>query len=191
MAYKVNQEVVVLYQAPATESGIGASLKYEVYDEAHALDAAKSGTTMTEMGTTGRYYATFIPDAIGVWTVQIQKDPDPTGKTKATARFDVRAHDEGDMVAQSDILSDATPFAGALIDVAVSSRAPASEYDVPMANIDASVASRAPAGEYDVPMGRVDQEISTTESNIRGADSDSLKDISDQIDGLAVPAQAM
>jgi len=188
VSYKVNQQLVVIYQAPNAESGLGASLKYDVYDEAHALDAAKSGTTMTEMGTTGRYYATFTPDAVGVWIVQIEKVPDPTGKTKAVARYDVRAHDEGDMLQQAGILSDATPFPGANIDAAISSRAPANEYDV---ELDAAITTRAPANEYDTEMALIDQGIIATEGNIRGADSDDLKAISDQIDALSIPAQAM
>lgn len=191
MSYKVNEELVVIYQAPAAETGIGASLKYNVYDEAHALDAAKSGTSMTEMGATGRYYATFTPDAVGVWVVQVQKDPDPGGKTVATARYDVRTLDEDDMLQQSGILSDATPFPGGNIDAAISSRAPASEYDTEMARLDAVVSSRAPGGEYNTEMAHLDQDVSVTESNIRGTDSDDLKTISDQIDGIGVPAQAM
>ncbi len=235
MAYKVNEELVIIYQAPVAESGIGASLKYDVYDEAHALDAAKSGTSMTELGTTGRYYATFTPDAVGVWIVEVQKDPDPTGKTIATVRYDVRTLDEDDMLQQSDILSDATPFAGAMIttikdfvdclpatlgdlveknlaailsdevafvganiDAAITSRATPAEILVNVANkidgalIDAAISSRAPAGEYDPQMARIDQELSTTESNIRGAEGDDLKTISDQIDDLSTPApQAM
>lgn len=188
MSYKVNQEMVIIYQAPAAESGLGASLKYDVYDEAHALDAAKSGTSMTEMGATGRYYATFTPDAIGVWVVQVQKDPDPTGKSKAVVRYDVRAYDEGDMLRESDILSDATPFAGANIDAAITTRAPAGEYD---AELDAVISSRSPASEYDTEMARIDQDLSVTEANVRGADGDDLKAISDQLDGIVVPAQAM
>lgn len=188
MTFKVNQQLVVVYQAPSAESGIGASLRYDVYDEAHALDAAKSGTTMTEMGATGRYYATFTPDAIGVWIVQIEKVPDPTGKTKAVARYDVRQYDEGDMLQQAGILSDATPFPGANIDAAISSRAPAGEYDT---ELDVAVSSRAPVSEYDAEMALIDQSISATESNVRGTDGDDLKTISDQIDALSIPAQAM
>lgn len=234
MAYKVNEELVIIYQAPTAETGIGASLKYDVYDEAYALDAAKSGISMTELGTTGRYYATFTPDAIGTWIVQVQKDPDPTGKTIATVRYDVRTLDEDDMLQQSDILSDATPFAGAMIttirdfvdclpatlgdlveknlaailsdqvafaganiDAVISSRAAPADILVNVLNkidgalIDEAISSRAPAGEYDVPMGLMDQSIAETESNIRGVDNDNLKNISDQLDAVAVPAQAM
>ncbi|MHA1330138.1 MAG: hypothetical protein ACTSR2_03580 [Candidatus Hodarchaeales archaeon] len=39
----------------------------------------------------------------------------------------------------------------------------------------------APANEYDV---QLDQSLSTTESNIRGADNDTLKTLSDQMDGI-------
>ena len=65
------------------------------------------------------------------------------------------------------------------VDADITSRAPANEYDT---QLDANISTRAPANEYDAPMGRIDQTISTTEGNIRGADSDTLETLSDQID---------
>lgn len=232
MSYKVNQELIIIYQAPNAESGLGADLKYDVFDEAHALDAEKSGTTMTEFGTTGRYYATFTPDVIGAWTVEIEKISDGSGKS--TARFDVKTYDESDMLQQAAILSDATPFAGALIasindfvdclpaalgdlveknlvailsdsiafpganiDAAISSRASPAEILVNIINkidgslIDAAISSRAIPGEYATEAARLDQSLSVTESNIRGSENDDLKAISDQIDAIVIPAQAM
>lgn len=50
------------------------------------------------------------------------------------------------------ILSDANKIAGARIDTAVSSRAPASEYNSALAVIDSDVLSRAPGGEYDTEL---------------------------------------
>jgi hypothetical protein len=49
----------------------------------------------------------------------------------------------------------------ARLDVAVSSRAPADEYDVEMARLDVAVSSRAPADEYDVEMARLDVAVSS------------------------------
>jgi len=45
-------------------------------------------------------------------------------------------------------------------------------------------ASPAPASEYDT---QLDQNLSATESNIRGADSDTLKSLSDQMDAVSSP----
>ena len=67
---------------------------------------------------------------------------------------------------------------------AAKTAAPANEYDT---QLDANISTRAPANEYDAPMGRIDQAISTTEGNIRGADSDTLETLSDQID-VAAPS---
>jgi hypothetical protein len=50
------------------------------------------------------------------------------------------------------------------LDAAVSSRAPAGEYDTEMANLDAAVSSRAPAGEYDTEMARLDVDVSSRAS---------------------------
>ena len=52
--YKINESVEVTYQARNVSTG--RTINMDIYDEAHALDAGKS-TTMTEIGTTGRYYA--------------------------------------------------------------------------------------------------------------------------------------
>jgi len=71
------------------------------------------------------------------------------------------------------------------IKTAVDATAPAGEYDTEMAHLNADVDSRAPANEYDT---QLDQNLSTTESNIRGADSDTLKTLSDQIDAVSAPA---
>ncbi len=206
--YKVNQELVVVYQALNVETGLGADLKYDVYDETHALDADKSGITMTEMGTTGRYYATFTPDVVGVWTVQIQKISD--GKGKTTVRFDVRA--EADMLEQADILSDATPFAGAMIatikdfvdclpealgDLVQKNLVNilSDETAFAGANINAAITTRATPAEILVEVANkidgalIDAAI-TTRAPAGEYDSE-LTSIEGKIDGLTTPAQAM
>ena len=50
---------------------------------------------MTEIGNSGRYYAEFVPDASGEWSVQIEKS-DGTGKlTKAFSVGDWNVHSLG------------------------------------------------------------------------------------------------
>jgi len=72
MAYKSGVAIIVTYQAAAAATGL--TIKMDIYDEAHALDGAKSVAAMTEIGTTGRYYATFTPDAAGEWIALMYKD---------------------------------------------------------------------------------------------------------------------
>jgi len=100
---------------------------------------------------------------------------------------------------------DAVQAKTALIGASV---APAAEYDTEMARLTADVAteakqdivdtvvdaiqlktdnlpsSPAAASEYDT---QLDQNLSATESNIRGADSDTLKTLSDQMDAVSSP----
>lgn len=206
--YVVNQELVVVYQALNAESGLGTDLKYDVYDETHTLDPEKSGTTMTEMGTTGRYYATFTPDVVGVWTVQIEKISDSKGKT--TARFDVRA--VGEVLQQEDILSDATPFAGAMIatirdfvdclpealgDLVGKNlvNVLSDEQAFAGANIDAAITTRATPAEILVEVAnkidgaKIDEAISSRAP--AGEYDTELTSIEGKIDELTTPAQAM
>lgn len=68
MSNKVGDSIRVVYQAGRGMSGLTVTMA--VYDEAGALDAAKGGA-MTEIGSTGRYSASFSPDAEGLWHVQI------------------------------------------------------------------------------------------------------------------------
>lgn len=132
--YKKDTAIIVTYQA--VNQGTGLTIKMDVYDEAHALDA-QSVAAMTEVGATGRYYATFTPDADGEWMTVCYKDG---GGGEVIKAFRVKDADEY--------------------------------------GIKAAVDTRAPAAEYDA---QLDQNLSDTESNIRGADSDTLKTLSDEI----------
>jgi hypothetical protein len=88
MANKVNVEVEVSYQAVGAQSGL-SDVQMDVYDEGHAIDATKSGV-MTEIGSTGRYYKTFTPDAEGEWTVMIDS---VTAPGKVVKHYSVKGHD--------------------------------------------------------------------------------------------------
>lgn len=139
--------IEVTYQAAGSTTGL-VDVQMDVYDEGHLIDAAKSGV-MIEIGSTGRYYKAFTPDAEGEWNVTIDSVTTPGNVVK---HYTVVGHDidsVGDVVAGQNDIS-----AG---DVAVE------------------------LATYDAP---TKAELDTTETNIRGADSDTLKSISDQIDGL-------
>jgi len=99
--YKVGEAIEVTYQASGATSGLD-DVKMDVYDESHAIDVAKGVAAMTEIGATGRYYATFTPDAEGEWSVQIDS---VTKSGKIIKQFSVVAHNidsVGDAVATVD-----------------------------------------------------------------------------------------
>jgi len=102
--YKNGVEITVIYQAVGQATG--KTVTMDVYDEAHAKDEAKSVAAMTEIETdTGRYYATFTPDAEGEWVCVMKNTTDNNGGM--VAAFAVAGHDldsVGDTVAAIDTL---------------------------------------------------------------------------------------
>lgn len=103
--YKNGVGIIVTYQA--VNSATGKTVTMDIYDEAHALDAAKSVAAMTEIGETGRYYATFTPDAEGEWIALMENTTDSNGKV--VKAFKVVGHDIdsiGDAVATVDTVVD-------------------------------------------------------------------------------------
>lgn len=148
--YKVGIPIVVVYQASNVDTG--KTIAMDIYDETYAKDAAKSVAAMTEMGVTGRYYATFTPDAVGEW-VAMMYDTYPPAKGHVVKAFEVGT---------SDIDS---------IGVAVAA------VGTKTANLPTDPASQS----------SIEAALVAAESNIRGADSDTLKTIADQLDALANP----
>ena len=68
---KVGESVDVTYQATKETSGLGDVL-LEIKDELRAVDVTNfPNTTLTEIGSTGRYYGSFTPDEPGVWTYTV------------------------------------------------------------------------------------------------------------------------
>jgi len=231
--YKNGVAILVTYQAVACATG--KTVTMAVYDEEHALDEAKGSAGMTEIGATGRYYATFTPDAEGEWIVIMENTTDGNGEV--VKAFAVAGHDVdsiGDAVATVDgkidtldtvadgiqtDLSNETDGLGALKTL-IDAKAPASEYDTEMARITADVATEAKQdvidGFHDVPsedaaddaqmrdvVGKKTDTVAGTSlvalakqvladtgstGSIRGADDDTLKTLSDQIDAVSAPA---
>ena len=103
--FKNGTAIIVTYQAANSTTGL--TIAMDVYDEAHAKDVAKSIAAMTEIGTTGRYYATFTPDAEGEWMALMEKTVDHSGKV--VKAFNVVGHNVdsiGDAVATVDTVVD-------------------------------------------------------------------------------------
>ena len=69
--YRINEAIEVTYQAKKSTSGL-TDVIMEIYDETHAKDIVNfPDVTMVEIGSTGRYYGSFTPDAEGIWNVMI------------------------------------------------------------------------------------------------------------------------
>lgn len=101
--YKSGVAIIVVYQA--VNCATGKTVTMDVYDEAHAKDDPKSVAAMTEVAATGRYYATFTPDAEGEWITVMKNTTDNNGEV--VKAFAVAGHDldsVGDTVAAIDTL---------------------------------------------------------------------------------------
>lgn len=90
MSNKVSVPIEVTYQAAGGTVGL-LDVTMVIYDESHALDGVNfPDVTMTEIGSTGRYYGSFTPDAEGVWNILIDSATKPG---KVVRQFDVVGHD--------------------------------------------------------------------------------------------------
>ena len=102
MSEKINKVIEVSYQAAGAATGL-SDVTMQIYDETHALDGVNfPDVVMTEIGSTGRYYGSFTPDAEGDWTVMIDSSTKPG---KVVRHFAVVGHDVdsvGDAVAVTD-----------------------------------------------------------------------------------------
>lgn len=131
MEHKVDTALELVYQATGSVSGL-TDVTLVTYDETHALDGTGfPDVILTEVGTTGKYYAAITPDAIGEWQFHIDSVTNPG---KLVKHVTVVARDV-------DSVGD---------DVAA-----------------------------------VGGQVTASESNVRGADADTLKTLSDQIDGIS------
>lgn len=189
--FKTGEAIDVTYQATKETTGL-SDVTMKIYDETRALDGVNfPDVTMTEIASTGRYYGSFTPDAEGVWTVTIDSS---TKAGPVVKTFLVVAHNIdsiGDAIAALNNLSAAD--VNAEVDTALA------DYDAPTkAELDSGLAALndvsaaevntqvdTALADYDAP---TKTELDTAESNIRGTDNDTLKDISDQIDNIESPA---
>ena len=187
-----------------------ANTAFESYD---AGKWGKYGIAVNEQGSSGIYTVAFPGDiAAGRYTITIfeqaggspaEGDPPVWHSEIDWNGSDVIGSNDviADQLTQSDILSDATPFAGANIDAAITSRtAPSDSQTIDMAqslpgtptadttgqaladaddNLDAAISTRSQHSALDVTGGT---DVATAESNLRGTDNDDLKTLSDQID---------
>jgi len=218
--------VAIIYTYQAVGCATGKTITSIVYDETHA-DSAQGGV-MAEIGTTGRYWKAFTPDAEGEWIVTITNTTDGGGdvvKAYAVAGHDVDSI--GDAVAA---ITAAGPTkaemdtAHGLLATPAQVATELGTYDAPtMAEMDTAHALLATVakqdvidGYHDVPaedgvpdatirdvVGKKTDTVAGTSiialakqlladtgttGSIRGADDDTLKTLSDQIDAVSAPA---
>lgn len=155
--FRTGEVIDVTYQSTKQTTGL-TDVTMQIYDETRSLDGINfPDVTMTEIGATGRYYGSFTPDVVGVWTVMI----DSATKSGPVVKT---------FLVCSANLDSITADIAALNDLSA-------------AEVNSEVASAL--ATYDAATGT---DVSTSETNIRGTDNDTLKTISDQIDGLELPA---
>ena len=86
--YAVGEAIGVTYQAAG--AGTGKTIEMEVYDETGTLDAGQTVAAMSEVGTKGRYTASFTPDAEGGWLVMMEDSVANSGKV--VRQYDVAGY---------------------------------------------------------------------------------------------------
>lgn len=90
--FKIGESIEVQYQAGNGESGLTILMKVVKPDKSFVLG---DPVTLTEVGNSGRYWASFVPDSMGEWSVQVER-ADGTGKvTKAFSVGEYHIEDLG------------------------------------------------------------------------------------------------
>lgn len=168
---KVNVAIEVTYQASGSTTGL-SDVQMDVYDEGHAIDAPKGGA-MTEIGSTGRYYKAFTPDAEGEWTVMIDS---ATAPGKIVKKFTVVAHDVNSV---GDAVAGLNDISSGDVDTALSSYDAATGTEV--AVVDGKIDALNDIAASDVTGGTT---VSSAESNIRGG-GETLETIKTAVNALS------
>jgi len=103
MIYKVGNAIEIVYQATKATSGL-TDVTMVIYDETHTLDGVNfPNVILTELGSTGRYYGSFIPDVVGEWTILVGS---VTKKGSVVKKFSVGNYNVDDVQAAIATLND-------------------------------------------------------------------------------------
>ena len=213
MLYKSGVPIIVSYQAAAVESA--ATIKMDVYDEAHVLDAVKSVAAMTELGVTGRYWASFTPDAVGEWIILMYEDG---GGGEVVKAFRVGTADEFGIKAVVDSVETKVDTVDTVVDgiattlatpatfkADVSALATVAKQDIIDTNVDdietilgtpanfkadvSALATAAALTTVDNEIATIDSEVGAIQTDLSNA-TDGLGAIKTAVDALAIPAMA-
>ena len=188
---KIGTLIEITYQASGCQTGL-VDVKMEIYDEARVHDDMGDfpDVTMTEIGATGRYYGSFSPDAEGDWRVMIDSS---AKKGKMVRDFKIVGHDVDSMgdaivVVNADMAKNATVSkeATAAKDATVAKEASVADLDSDVAAVGGTVIS------VDGKANDIKAKTDTIPANpaSAGNDGDTLKTLSDQLDGLGTPDSA-
>ena len=106
--FKLGAAIAIRYQAPNAVTGLAPVA--EIFDETGAKDLVNfPDVVLTEIGATGRYVGSYVPDADGEWLIQIN---DGTGKGKVIIAHSCGSwniHEIGQAMAKdSTVAKDAT-----------------------------------------------------------------------------------
>lgn len=194
--YKVNVAIPTKFAPPDFTSGL-SDVKMEVYDEA-GNEIAGSPFSMTEMDDgaatptlLGIYEdaADFTPDAQGFWTIICYSIANG-GKTAKV--YKIEGVDVDDLAKAADLATAQGNITSILgyVDALPSDPADQSAVEAAITAAHATTNGKIDAIEAALPSDPADESlleayIDAAESDIRGADSDTLKTLSDQIDILS------
>jgi len=183
--YKVGEAVEVVYQALNAKTA--ATVNMEVYDEGHVI-VVGGPIVMTELGSSGRYYAPFTPDAEGEWSVQIQESD---GSGKVTKAFSVGSHNIKDVGATVDTIANDTTDLGTNLGITEG------KVDTVDGKIDAADAKIVTVdGKIDTVSGKADTthtKIDACDAKVTNLDGDivsldsSIDTLGSKVDGLSSP----
>ena len=188
--YKNGVAIIVTYQA--VNCATGKTVIMDVYDESHAKDEAKCIAEMSEIGATGRYYATFTPDAEGEWIVIMKNTSDSNGEVvKAFAVAGHNIDSVGDAIAALNDLSAAE--VNAEVDTAISDAALATAANLETVDTVVDGIQTDLSNETD-GLGAIKSLIDTADTAIDGIQTDlsngtdGLGAIKAAVDAIASPA---
>ena len=191
---KLGEAIKVVYQAPNAESGLN-NVKMEIYDELSVKSSDYLDVTLTEIESSGRYEGSFTPDAKGDWTVVIEK---ADGSGKVVKHYSVGAYNVDTLGENIDgVSTDIGAVDTAVVDLDGDVAVLDTKVDTNAGITDANVDAKAAATDSNVDakaivtQDKIDglndlaaSDVETENDKVRGGDSDTLKTLSDQLDGV-------
>ena len=96
--FKIGESIEVIYQAGNGDSGLVINMQVVKPDKTF-VDG--DPIVLVEVGNSGRYYGSFVPDVEGEWSVQVERE-DGTGKM--TKAFSVGSYHVEDLGAKLELV---------------------------------------------------------------------------------------
>ena len=145
MGCKINEQITTFYYYGISSI---SDLAYIVYDELHASFATGN---MTELGSTGMYYANWTPDTAGIWVFSMSR-----GDTKDAFVYHVEMGQEEDILDTQREVIDAVVYIVAedmsTTEGSDDGSSPALTSEVSQANANEAAGVAAPAWTEDIDL---------------------------------------